>query len=88
MPEPVRVKDNTTGHEYSTYGVYEGLTVLDEPAVDAYGELLPPTYPEAAPAVATEAAAPSEPAATAEVATPAAATSKPTTGPKATTKES
>lgn len=62
MPEPVRVKDNTTGHEYSTYGVYEGLTVLDEPAVDGHGELLPPTYPEAAPT-------PAKPATTGRTAT-------------------
>lgn len=48
MPEPIRVKDNKTGHEYSTYGTaVEGLTKLDEPAVDVHGELLPPTYPEA-----------------------------------------
>lgn len=47
MPEPVRVRDNKTGHEYSTYGVYEGLTVLSEPAVDQRGELLPPKYPAA-----------------------------------------
>lgn len=53
MPDPVRVRDNDTGHEYSTYAVdedgntYEGLTVLkDEPAVDATGVLLPPKYPE------------------------------------------
>lgn len=55
MPDPVRVRDDNTGHEYSTYAVdengntYEGLTVLkDEPAVDATGELLPPKYPEVA----------------------------------------
>jgi len=62
MPEPVRVRDNQTRHEYSTYGVYEGLTVLDEPAVDAQGELLPPKYP-AAPAAPT----PRTPAASAAV---------------------
>ena len=45
MPEPVRVRDNVTKHEYSTYGVYEGLTVLDEDAVDVHGDLLPPKYP-------------------------------------------
>lgn len=45
MPEPVRVRDNKTGHEYSTYGAYEGLTVLNEPATDVRGDLLPPTYP-------------------------------------------
>jgi hypothetical protein len=55
MPEPVRVKDNVTGHEYSTYGVYEGLTVLDVPAVDDRGDLLPPTYPEAPATPATPA---------------------------------
>lgn len=54
MPEPVRVRDDITKHEYSTYAVdengnsYEGLTVLkDEPAVDAHGVLLPPKYPDA-----------------------------------------
>lgn len=53
MPDPVRVRDNDTGHEYSTYAVsedgevYDGLTVLkDEPAMDALGNLLPPKYPE------------------------------------------
>lgn len=51
MSEPVRVRDNVTGHEYSTYAVNEkgevdeGLTVLDEDAVDVRGELLPPKYP-------------------------------------------
>lgn len=53
MPEPVRVRDNKTGAEYSTYGVYEGLTVLSEPATDMRGDLLPPTYPAQAPAPAT-----------------------------------
>lgn len=73
MPEPVRVRDNTTGHKYSTYAVDEsgrvdaGLTKLSEPAVDANGVLLPPEYP-AAPAVAT--------------------VPEPTTGRTATTKES
>lgn len=77
MPEPIRVRDDVTGHEYSTYGVdengkpYEGLTKLDEPAVDVHGELLPPTYP-------------TEPAAKPQAPKP----SEPTTGPKATTKES
>lgn len=62
MPEPIRVRDDVTGHEYSTYAVdengksYEGLTVLDEDAVDERGELIPPTYPDVekaeAPAVA------------------------------------
>lgn len=58
MPEPVRVRDNTTAHEYSTYAVTEdgrvdkGLTVLDEPALDAQGAMVPPKYPAKAPAVA------------------------------------
>jgi len=48
MPEPKRVRDDKTGHEYSTYGwMYDGLTVLDEDAVDARGGLLPPKYPDA-----------------------------------------
>lgn len=48
MPEPIRVRDNVTGHEYSTYGTaVEGLTKLDKPAVDERGEILPPTYPAA-----------------------------------------
>jgi len=62
MPDPVRVRDDNTGHEYSTYAVdengntYEGLTVLKgEPAVDATGELLPPKYPEVASVESTEA---------------------------------
>lgn len=76
MPEPVRVRDNVTKHEYSTYAVDaegntdEGLTVLDEDAVDECGVLLPPKYPEA---VKPEAATPR----------PAA----PATGLKATQKE-
>jgi hypothetical protein len=46
MPEPIRVRDDKLGHEYSTYGTAEpGLTKLDEPAVDVRGELLPPKYP-------------------------------------------
>lgn len=59
MPEPVRVRDNTTGAEYSTYAVSEdgrvdpGLTKLSEPAVDVRGELLPPTYPAQPPAPPT-----------------------------------
>ena len=56
MAEPKRVRDDVTGHEYSTYGVYEGLTVLDEPAVDAHGELLPPKYPDAETSATTKAA--------------------------------
>lgn len=58
MPDPVRVRDNETGHEYSTYAVDEngkvddGLTVLKQPAVDERGDLLPPTYP-AKPAAAS-----------------------------------
>jgi hypothetical protein len=50
MPEPVRVRDNVTGHEYSTYGVYEGMTVLDEPAVDAHDAMLPAKHAEKPPA--------------------------------------
>jgi hypothetical protein len=75
MTEPVRVRDNKTGAEYSTYAVTEdgqvdqGLTKLDGPAVDARGDLLPPTYPAQAP-------------------TPAAHAPEPTTGRTATTKES
>jgi len=49
MPEPKRVRDDVTGHEYSTYGVYDGMTVLNEPAVDVRGDLLPPKYPAAKP---------------------------------------
>jgi hypothetical protein len=56
MPDPVRVRDNETGAEYSTYAVsekgevYEGLTLLKgEAAVDATGTLLPPKYPEPEP---------------------------------------
>ena len=51
MPDPIRVRDDKTGAEYSTYGVdengqpYEGLTKLDEPAVDERGDILPPKYP-------------------------------------------
>ncbi|HEY2086248.1 MAG TPA: hypothetical protein VGH54_09515 [Mycobacterium sp.] len=41
MPEPQRVRDDATGHEYSTYSRSEGETVLDEPAVDERGDLLP-----------------------------------------------
>ena len=73
MPEPVRVRDDITKHEYSTYAVDadgnvdEGLTVLDEPAVDERGVIVPPKYPAAEKAK-----------------TPAA----PTPGPKATPKES
>lgn len=54
MPDPIRVRDDVTGHEYSTYAVDEngntdkGLTVLkDQLAVDERGALLPPTYPDA-----------------------------------------
>jgi len=48
MPEPIRVRDDVTGHEYSTYGTAEpGLKQLDEPAVDERGDLLPPKYPAA-----------------------------------------
>lgn len=47
MPEPKRVRDDKTLAEYSTYGVYPGMTVLDEPAVDERGDLLPPKYPAA-----------------------------------------
>jgi hypothetical protein len=54
MPEPIRVRDNVTGHEYSTYGTaIEGLTKLDEDALDVHGDILPPKYPAAKPAVAT-----------------------------------
>lgn len=80
MPEPIRVRDDETGAEYSTYAVdengksYDGLTVLKgEKAVDDTGTLLPPKYPDA-------------PAA--EVATAAPRPTEPTTGPKATSKES
>jgi hypothetical protein len=63
MSEPIRVRDTTTGHEYSTYGTaVEGLTKLDEPAVDERGDLLPPTYPEAT-------ATPAKPATTGRTAT-------------------
>lgn len=69
MPAPVRVRDNVTGHEYSTYAVTddgrvdEGLTHLKgEPAVDdRTGELLPPKYPSTPPKT-TVAARPTEPA--------------------------
>ena len=78
MPEPIRVRDDKTGAEYSTYAVdengetYEGLTKLDEPAVDHTGALLPPKYPTPSEAPKPQAPKPTEP----------------TTGPKATTKES
>lgn len=71
MPEPIRVRDDKTGAEYSTYGVdengepYEGLKKLDEDAVDAHGELLPPKYDEPVaetPAPKPTAAKPTEPA--------------------------
>ncbi|HEY3559661.1 MAG TPA: hypothetical protein VGL05_19465 [Kribbella sp.] len=64
MPEPKRVRDDQTGHEYSTYGIYDGLTVLDEPAVDERtGELLPPKYPaKDAPAPKPHAVKPADPA--------------------------
>jgi hypothetical protein len=75
MPAPVRVRDTTTGHEYSTYAVddqgrvYEDLTVLKgEKAVDDRGNLLPPKYPTAPPT--------------------APRPTDTTTGPKATPKES
>lgn len=46
MPEPIRVRDDQTLAEYSTYGTAEpGLTKLDESAVDERGDLLPPKYP-------------------------------------------
>lgn len=62
MPEPKRVRDNATGHEYSTYGWgYEGLTVLDEPAVDVRGALLPPKYPAVEAAPKPQAAKPTDP---------------------------
>lgn len=63
MPEPIRVRDDVLGHEYSTYGTAEpGLTKLDEPAVDERGELLPPKYPDAsATATATAPAKPADP---------------------------
>jgi hypothetical protein len=62
MSEPIRVRDNVTGHEYSTYGTaVEGLTKLDESAVDERGDLLPPTYPEAKP-TRTKPATPAAPA--------------------------
>lgn len=60
MPEPVRVRDNKTHAEYSTYAVDEhgrvddGLTVLKEPAVDERGDLLPPTYPAKSAAARSE----------------------------------
>lgn len=41
MSDPVRVRDNATGHEYSTYSPSDGETRLDEPAVDMRGELIP-----------------------------------------------
>jgi hypothetical protein len=48
MPDPIRVRDNVTKHEYSTYGTaVEGLTELNEPAVDERGDLIPPKYPAA-----------------------------------------
>ena len=72
MPEPIRVRDDVLGHEYSTYGTAEpGLTKLDEPAVDERGELLPPKYP------AADAPAPAKAAKSAES----------TSGRKATTEE-
>lgn len=60
MPEPKRVRDESTGHEYSTYAWgWDGLTVLDEPAVDVRGDLLPPKHATKTPAV--EPAKPTEP---------------------------
>lgn len=74
MPEPIRVRDDVTGAEYSTYAVnekgetYEGLTVLkDEPAVDAHGVLIPPKYRE--PVKKAEAPKPAKPATTTRPAT-------------------
>lgn len=44
--ELVRVKDNTTRHEYTTERrfVVDGLTVLDKPAAAPSGKPLPPKY--------------------------------------------
>lgn len=39
-----RVKDPTTGHEYSTLVVLEGLDVIDKPAADTYGQPYPPKH--------------------------------------------
>jgi hypothetical protein len=65
MPEPIRVRDNVTGHEYSTYGTaIEGLTQLDEDALDVHGDILPPKYPTAPPIAKPAAATPTGPKAT------------------------
>lgn len=46
MSEYVRVRDLTTGHEYTTRerNVVEGLEVLDKPALGADGLPRPPKY--------------------------------------------
>lgn len=86
MPEPTRVRDDVTGHEYSSYGVYDGMTALEEPAVDERGELLPPKYPAAA---EPEASADSEPAATTATTDSAPPAKKAAASPRTdTTKES
>lgn len=44
MPEWQRVKDPTTGHEFTTANPAEGLTVLKKDAVDRWGNPLPAKY--------------------------------------------
>lgn len=47
MTDYVRVKDPTTGHEFTTSAQRAknaGLQVLSKPAVDRYGRVRPTTY--------------------------------------------
>lgn len=44
MPNWVRVKDPSTGHEFTTANPTEGLTVLKKDATDRHGRPLPTKY--------------------------------------------
>lgn len=47
MTKLTRVRNETTGAEYTTGHVVDGETVLKEEAVDHRGNPRPPTYPDA-----------------------------------------
>lgn len=44
MPKWVRVKDPSTGHEFTTASPTEGLAVLKKDATDRWGRPLPTKY--------------------------------------------
>lgn len=62
MPEYIRVRQNATGHEFTVRADSDltGRTVIDRPAVDRNGRIIPPKYKTTVAAAAKSTRKPAE----------------------------